>query len=161
MGISGLLPMLKPACKPSHVSQFRGKTFAIDVYCFLHKGAFGCAEQLVQGKPTDGYVKYVMKYVSLLLNYDIKPILVFDGRNLPSKVSDQFNPKMLSNSLITIHLGRNREEATGSEEGEQREGGGYAAAGAGQGGQGVLPAECGHHARDGAQHHQGRQGAQC
>ena len=88
MGISGLLPMLKPACKPSHVSQFRGKTFAIDVYCFLHKGAFGCAEQLVQGKPTDGYVKYVMKYVSLLLNYDIKPILVFDGRNLPSKVSE-------------------------------------------------------------------------
>ena len=67
---------------------------------------------------------------------------------------------MLSNSLTYIHLGRNREEATGSEEGEQREGGGYAAAGAGQGGQGVLPAECGHHARDGAQHHQGCKGAQ-
>ena len=67
---------------------------------------------------------------------------------------------MLSNSQFTILLGRNREEATGSEEGEQREGGADAAAGAGQGGQGVLPAECGHHARDGAQHHQGRQGAQ-
>ena len=86
MGISGLLPMLKPACKPTNISQFRGKTFAIDVYCFLHKGAFGCAELLVQGKPTDGYVKYVMKYVNLMLHYDIKPILVFDGRNLPSKV---------------------------------------------------------------------------
>ena len=36
---------------------------------------------------TDGYVKYVMKYVSLLLKYNIKPILVFDGRNLPSKVN--------------------------------------------------------------------------
>ena len=78
--------MLKPACKPTNISQFRGKTFAIDVYCFLHKGAFGCAELLVQGKPTDGYVKYVMKYVNLMLHYDIKPILVFDGRNLPSKV---------------------------------------------------------------------------
>jgi len=77
--------MLKPACKPTNISQFRGKTFAIDVYCFLHKGAFGCAELLVQGKPTDGYVKYVMKYVNLMLHYDIKPILVFDGRNLPSK----------------------------------------------------------------------------
>ena len=86
MGISGLLPMLKPACKPTNISQFRGKTFAIDVYCFLHKGAFGCAELLVKGKPTDGYVKYVMKYVNLMLHYDIKPILVFDGRNLPSKV---------------------------------------------------------------------------
>ena len=65
---------------------FPGQTFAIDVYCFLHKGAFGCAEQLIQGRPTDMYIKYVMKYVSLLLYYDIKPILVFDGRNLPSKV---------------------------------------------------------------------------
>ena len=26
----------------------QGMTCAIDVYCFLHKGAFGCAEQLVQ-----------------------------------------------------------------------------------------------------------------
>ena len=70
----------------SKVQSVIGQTFAIDVYCFLHKGAFGCAEQLVQGKPTDGYIKYVMKYVNLLLYHDIKPILVFDGRNLPSKV---------------------------------------------------------------------------
>jgi len=89
MGISGLLPLLKPACKPVNISQFRGKTFAIDVYCFLHKGAFGCAEALVQGKQTDGYVKYVMKYVSLMIYHDIKPILVFDGRNLPSKLETE------------------------------------------------------------------------
>ena len=63
-----------------------GCTVAIDVYCWLHKGAFGCAEQLVQGRYTDGYIKYVMKYVNLLLQFNIKPILVFDGRNLPSKV---------------------------------------------------------------------------
>ena len=103
MGISGLLPLLKPACRPARVDQFKGlhsylendlisncdltgQTFAVDVYCFLHKGAFGCAEQLVQNKPTDGYIKYVMKYVDLLLYHNIKPILVFDGRNLPSKV---------------------------------------------------------------------------
>lgn len=97
MGISGLLPLLKPACKPVNISQFRGKTFAIDVYCFLHKGAFGCAEQLVQGKQTDGYVKYVMKYVSLMLYHDIKPILVFDGRNLPSKVTARL---FLTSNLI-------------------------------------------------------------
>ena len=41
---------------------------------------------MIQGRPTDMYIKYVMKYVSLLLYHDIKPILVFDGRNLPSKV---------------------------------------------------------------------------
>jgi len=85
MGISGLLPLLKPACRPASLSDFKGSTVAIDVYCWLHKGAFGCAEQLVQGRYTDGYIKYVMKYINILLYHDIKPILVFDGRNLPSK----------------------------------------------------------------------------
>jgi exonuclease-1 len=41
-------------------------------------GAFRCAEQLIQGRYTDGYIKYV----NLLLQFDIKPILVYDGRNL-------------------------------------------------------------------------------
>ena len=46
---------------------------------------------MCQGKPTDLYIKYVMKYVNLLLYHDIKPILVFDGRNLPSKVRQYFS----------------------------------------------------------------------
>ena len=58
-----------------------GQTFAVDVYCFLHKGAYG-----VQNKSTDGYIKYVMKYVNLLIYHNITPILVFDGWNLSSKV---------------------------------------------------------------------------
>jgi exonuclease-1 len=48
MGISGLLPFLKKASRPANVSEFTGKTAAIDVYCWLHKGAFGCADKLVQ-----------------------------------------------------------------------------------------------------------------
>lgn len=31
------------------------------------------------------YVLYCMKMVDMLLSYGIKPVLVFDGRNLPSK----------------------------------------------------------------------------
>jgi len=85
MGISGLLPFLKNASRPANIRDFKGCTVAIDVYCWLHKGAFGCAEQLVRGEQTDGYIRYVMKYVNLLLHYGVKPILVFDGRNLPSK----------------------------------------------------------------------------
>ena len=85
MGITGLLPFLKNASRPAHVSEFKNSTAAIDVYCWLHKGAFGCAEKLVKGQKTDGYITYVMKYVDLLLYHNIKPVLVFDGRNLPSK----------------------------------------------------------------------------
>jgi exonuclease-1 len=44
---------------------------------------------LVRGENTDGYVKYVMKLVDMLLYYNIKPILVFDGRNLPSKAQTE------------------------------------------------------------------------
>lgn len=31
------------------------------------------------------YVTYCMKFVDMLLSFGIKPILVFDGCNLPSK----------------------------------------------------------------------------
>ena len=54
-------------------------------FLILYRGAFGCAELLVRGEDTDRYVVYVMKLVDMLLYYNIKPILVFDGRNLPSK----------------------------------------------------------------------------
>ena len=89
MGITGLLPFLKKASRPTHISEFRDKTVAIDVYCWLHRGAFGCADKLVLGQKTDGYVTYVMKYVDLLLYHNIKPIMVFDGRNLPSKAETE------------------------------------------------------------------------
>ena len=89
MGISGLLPFLKKSSRPCHVRELSHSTVAVDVYCWLHKGAFGCAEKLVQNQPTNGYVIYVMKYVDLLLYHNIKPILVFDGRNLPSKAETE------------------------------------------------------------------------
>ena len=38
---SGLLPFLKKASSPKHISEFKGATIGIDVYCWLHKGAFG------------------------------------------------------------------------------------------------------------------------
>lgn len=56
MGISGLIPFLEKASKKSHVREFRGKTVAIDTYCWLHKGAFACAEKLARGEETDVYV---------------------------------------------------------------------------------------------------------
>lgn len=54
MGISGLLPFVKPASSEKHVSNFKGQTAAIDSYCWLHRGAFGCAEKIVRGEATNG-----------------------------------------------------------------------------------------------------------
>ncbi|XP_021166411.1 exonuclease 1 isoform X2 [Fundulus heteroclitus] len=85
MGISGLLQFIKDAAEPINVKKYKGQTVAVDTYCWLHKGAFSCAEKLAKGEPTDQYVWYCMKFVDMLLNFSVKPILVFDGRNLPSK----------------------------------------------------------------------------
>lgn len=85
MGISGLLPFLKDATSNTNIKQFEGATVAVDTYCWIYRGAFGCAEELALGHQTDGHVKYVVKYVKKLLEWGIKPIMVFDGSCLPSK----------------------------------------------------------------------------
>ena len=86
MGIQGLLPMIKEALDESaHLKQFSGKTIAVDTYCWLHRGTYSCAMDLIEGKPTRGYVNFVMKRMDLLLEFNIKPIMVFDGNYLPSK----------------------------------------------------------------------------
>lgn len=85
MGISGLLPFLEESSRPVHISEFKNLTVAIDSYCWLHKGAFGCCEKLARGEDTNGYVLYCLKYIKLLQHYNIRPIMVFDGRHLPAK----------------------------------------------------------------------------
>ncbi|XP_063892903.1 exonuclease 1 [Helicoverpa armigera] len=85
MGITGLLPFIEKASERINVSEFNGCTVAIDSYCWLHRGAFACAEKLVRGEETDMHIKYCLKFVTMLLSKNIKPILVFDGRHLPAK----------------------------------------------------------------------------
>lgn len=85
MGIQGLLPFVKKASREVNIKEFSGCTAAVDTYCWLHKGAFSCAERLVKGEKTDGYVVYCMKMASTLISAGVRPILVFDGQRLPSK----------------------------------------------------------------------------
>jgi exonuclease-1 len=59
MGISGLLPFLKEALVNVNVRQFEGQTVAVDTYCWIYRGAFGCAEDLAMGRPADGYIKII------------------------------------------------------------------------------------------------------
>uniref|UniRef100_A0A182PP82 Exonuclease 1 n=1 Tax=Anopheles epiroticus TaxID=199890 RepID=A0A182PP82_9DIPT len=89
MGITGLLPFLEKASSACHLRDLRGKCVAIDTYCWLHRGAFGCAERIARGEPTDMHIQYCLKYVQLLLTHNIKPILVFDGQHLPAKAATE------------------------------------------------------------------------
>lgn len=47
MGITGLLPLLKTIQKNVHVSALKGTTAGVDAYCWLHRGAYSCATQIV------------------------------------------------------------------------------------------------------------------
>jgi exonuclease-1 len=85
MGIQGLLPLLKPIQKNSHLKQFGGQAVGVDAYVWLHRGSFGCAYDLCMGNPTKKYIQYCMNRVRLLQDHGIWPIIVFDGDHLPMK----------------------------------------------------------------------------
>ena len=53
MGIPGLLQLVAPVTTPFHVQQLAGQRVAVDSYGWLHRGAYACAQQLVQGSATD------------------------------------------------------------------------------------------------------------
>ncbi|XP_020608082.1 exonuclease 1-like isoform X2 [Orbicella faveolata] len=90
MGIQGLLPLLKPIQKPVSIAEdFAGQVIGVDAYCWLHKGAYGCAMELVEGKKSFIYVNYILKRINMLLHFNVKPILVFDGSYLPSKAGQE------------------------------------------------------------------------
>ncbi|XP_072172437.1 uncharacterized protein [Diadema setosum] len=87
MGIQGLLPFLKEASEPIHIRKYSGYTVAVDTYCWIHRGAVACASQLAKGEPADHYVRYCLKYVNMLKSLNIRPVMVFDGKNLPAKAA--------------------------------------------------------------------------
>lgn len=85
-------------CRLSHSLSLRQLT--VQAYVWLHKGAFGCAEDLVKGKKTtksalpsslriqadrDRFVDYAMHRVRMLKHHGITPYIVFDGGPLPAK----------------------------------------------------------------------------
>lgn len=80
MGIQGLIPFCEQATSPMVIAEIKGKTVAIDSYCYLHRGAYGCSDKIVKNIKTTAHIDYCMKYVNMLLSLNITPIMVFDGR---------------------------------------------------------------------------------
>jgi exonuclease-1 len=85
MGIQGLLPLINAALNTRHISHFKGKRVAVDGYAWLHKAVYGCSQDLALGKENFSWIKYCLKFIDMLLNYEISITMVFDGSNLPLK----------------------------------------------------------------------------
>ncbi|KAH8084340.1 PIN domain-like protein [Cristinia sonorae] len=93
MGISGLLPLLKPIQVRRDLSEYSGQTIAVDAYVWLHRGTYACATELATGKRTNRYVDYAMHRVRLLRHHKILPYIVFDGGPLPAKKGTESDRK--------------------------------------------------------------------
>lgn len=91
MGIHGLLPFLKPYVKKVNVEDFKGKPVGVDAMCWMHKGAFACSRELVEGADTDKFVRFFLRMCEVLRCSQIKPIIVFDGDRLPAKAKEEEN----------------------------------------------------------------------
>ena len=87
MGIQGLHKFVKEAVEDIHIKKYAGGSVAVDTYCWIHRGSFACADKLAKKERTDVYVKYCIKFISMLEAYHVKPVLVFDGCHLPSKAA--------------------------------------------------------------------------
>ena len=85
MGIKDLLPSLKSIQRPKNVEDYAGMTVAIDGYCWLHQGAYHCAQEIAYGQGVDKLISYCKNRLKMLINYDVTPILVFDGAKLQMK----------------------------------------------------------------------------
>lgn len=85
MGVSGLLPQLKPIQNPVSLARYQGETLAIDGYAWLHRSAHSCAMELALNQPTDKYLQFFIKRITMLKHFGITPFFVFDGDSIQVK----------------------------------------------------------------------------
>ena len=85
MGIKDLLTLYKQLLSKENISNFKGKTCAIDMMVWLYKGQYA-----MNNNPTvkDIYLNFPLKMISLLKENNIKVIAVFDGKLLPAKLNE-------------------------------------------------------------------------
>ena len=73
MGIPQLLPFVKSIAQPVHLSELKGKTVAIDVSGWLHRGLFSCALEVESGQPTDKFLDIALRCLELFATHDVRP----------------------------------------------------------------------------------------
>ena len=85
MGITGLLPTLKDACVETSLRKLHDTVAVIDTYCWLHKALFPVSMEVYQGKQVSAHITFCMRRVQDLRKHNIRPVFVFDGRDLAAK----------------------------------------------------------------------------
>lgn len=80
MGIKGLDNVLRENCskgiKPSTLHEIRNKKVCVDISEFIYKSI---------RKNKNAYVSGILNLIELFSNWEIKPIIIFDGKSSPAK----------------------------------------------------------------------------
>lgn len=85
MGITGLLPILKPVLKKKQIRSFANKRIGIDGFAWLYQILNFIAEELYLNCPTTKHIHMFERKIKLLIDNNIVPVVVFDGDSLLSK----------------------------------------------------------------------------
>ena len=85
MGINGLLRALESIAIDRHLRYYQHKRMAVDGYCWLHKSVYLMTDEIVSNPNSKKYLIYLTRRLDRLLQYNIIPVIVFDGYKLPMK----------------------------------------------------------------------------
>lgn len=89
MGVTSLLQELKSIISLKSIKDLsKDLKIAIDGHCWLHRGCYSCAKDVVKNMPTTKYVEFFIMMLNVLISNGIsssKIIVVFDGCSLPMK----------------------------------------------------------------------------
>lgn len=95
MGIKGLHGIIKPFIKTVHISQFADSVVAVDLFCYLWQSAYSNGQTEIQ--PSAKFLNYFDVLFDLLKKYNIKCILVLDGRKVKAKAETHALRKIARN----------------------------------------------------------------
>lgn len=116
MGITGLLPCLKPVTKSCHISSFRNYRVAVDTYSWLHRSVYSSGDLLLSSSSDSiTWIKYCLNALDLLLSYEIDVCLVFDGNQLTAKKETEEirKEKRQKNQEIGLEMMKNGDKTQG------------------------------------------------
>lgn len=85
MGITGLLPLLKPVIKSTRIDKYKNKKIAIDAFVWIHSIATHVSYELYNKIDTQNHIIIFEKKIAELTKSGITPIFVFDGDFLEAK----------------------------------------------------------------------------
>ena len=101
MGINNLLRTLKSITLQKHLKEYKNKRVAIDGYCWLHKSIFTIGTSILEEKiDITPCIYYFKRKIFKLLQYNITPIVVFDGAKIPIKKNEEERRRKNRNELL-------------------------------------------------------------